>query len=103
MARLSNGLETMELGVTSWRIIINDNFGKLYVKNELYNKNESDARYATKNGDAALDFTVKNIDVKGLLKLGSVLPAAPLPAANPSGYIKAEVSGKVVKIPYYEV
>lgn len=98
MARLSNGLETMELGATAWRIIINDNFGKLYVKNELYNKNESDARYATKNGDAALDFTVKNIDVKGLLKLGSVLPAA-----NPSGYIKAEVSGKVVKIPYYEV
>lgn len=103
MAILENGLETMELGATAWRIIINDNFGKLYVKNELYNKNESDARYATKNGDAALDFTVKNIDVKGLLKLGSVLPAAPLPAANPSGYIKAEVGGKAVKIPYYEV
>lgn len=35
MARLSNGLETMELGVTSWRIIINDNFTKLYTKNEI--------------------------------------------------------------------
>ena len=35
MARLSNGLETMELGVTSWRIIINDNFTKLYTKAEV--------------------------------------------------------------------
>ena len=35
MARLENGLETMELGVTSWRIIINDNFTKLYTKAEI--------------------------------------------------------------------
>lgn len=35
MARLENGLETMELGVTSWRIIINDNFTKLYTKTEI--------------------------------------------------------------------
>lgn len=35
MARLNNGLETMELGVTSWRVIINDNFTKLYTKAEI--------------------------------------------------------------------
>ena len=35
MARLNNGLETMELGVTSWRAIINDNFTKLYTKAEV--------------------------------------------------------------------
>ena len=35
MARLANGLETMELGVTSWRVIINDNFTKLYTKAEI--------------------------------------------------------------------
>ncbi|MBQ7270711.1 MAG: hypothetical protein IJT33_06680 [Campylobacter sp.] len=35
MARLNNGLETMELGVTSWRVIINDNFTKLYTKAEV--------------------------------------------------------------------
>lgn len=35
MARLSNGLETMELGVTAWRVIINDNFTKLYTKAEI--------------------------------------------------------------------
>ena len=33
--RLANGLETMELGVTSWRVIINDNFTKLYTKEEV--------------------------------------------------------------------
>ena len=35
MARLANGLETMELGVTSWRVIINDNFTKIYTKAEV--------------------------------------------------------------------
>ncbi|MDA3046693.1 hypothetical protein OFO10_05930 [Campylobacter sp. VBCF_06 NA8] len=35
MARLANGLETMELGVTAWRVIINDNFTKLYTKAEI--------------------------------------------------------------------
>lgn len=33
--RLANGLETMELGVTAWRVIINDNFTKLYTKAEI--------------------------------------------------------------------
>ena len=70
MARLTNGLETMELGVTSWRIIINDNFKKLYTKDEvdanlknyqlktelnetlkLYAKAQSLKDYALKNGN----------------------------------------------------
>ncbi|MCI6989389.1 MAG: hypothetical protein MR902_07510 [Campylobacter sp.] len=100
MAILNNGLETMELGATAWRIIINDNFSKIYAKNELYTKNESDERYAPKDGSETLNFTVKDIDIKGLMKFNSTLPTMPLPDA-PKGYIKAVVNGENVKIAYY--
>ena len=33
--RLPNGIETIELGATSWRIMINANFEKLYTKDEI--------------------------------------------------------------------
>lgn len=92
MARLANGLETMELGVTSWRVIINDNFTKIYSKGEVD---------TLLRGDALKDFTVKDIDLKGIIKFSSILPSSPLPTA-PDGYIKAVVNGENVKIPYYK-
>jgi len=38
MAVLDNGLETIELGATSWRIILNQNIEKLYTKDEIDDK-----------------------------------------------------------------
>lgn len=122
MARLTNGLETMELGVTSWRIIINDNFKKLYTKDEvdanlknyqlktelnetlkLYVKAQSLKDYALKNGNKENDFYTKNLNVFGELILASTsdLNETTLPQ-NPSGFIKLKVGDKVVKVPYYK-
>lgn len=122
MARLTNGLETMELGVTSWRIIINDNFKKLYTKDEvdanlknyqlktelnetlkLYAKAQSLKNYALKNGNKESDFYTKNLNVFGELILPSTsnLNETTLPQ-NPSGFIKLKVGDKVVKVPYYK-
>lgn len=122
MARLTNGLETMELGVTSWRIIINDNFKKLYTKDEvdanlkdyqlktelnktlkLYVKAQSLKDYALKNGNKESDFYTKNLNVFGELILPSAsdLNETTLPQ-NPSGFIKLKVGDKVVKVPYYK-
>ena len=39
MALLSNGLETIELGSTAWRIVLNNNIGSLYTKEEINNRN----------------------------------------------------------------
>ena len=115
MARLTNGLETMELGVTSWRIIINDNFKKLYTKDEvdanlknyqtlkLYAKAQSLKDYALKNGNKEVDFSAKNLNVFGELILPSAsdLNETTLPQ-SPSGFIKLKVGDKVVKVPYYK-
>ena len=52
MAILPNGLETIERGSTTWRLIINQNFAKLATNNVLddyYTKTESDDRYYTKD------------------------------------------------------
>ena len=38
MAVLSNGIETIELGSTAWRIAINNNFEALYTKTEINNR-----------------------------------------------------------------
>ena len=35
MAILSNGLETIEIGSTTWRVIFNNNFSKIYTKTEV--------------------------------------------------------------------
>lgn len=122
MARLTNGLETMELGVTSWRIIINDNLKKLYTKDEvdanlknyqlkielnktlkLYVKAQSLKDYALKNGNKENDFYTKNLNVFGELILASTsdLNETTLPQ-SPSGFIKLKVGDKVVKVPYYK-
>ncbi len=37
MAILPNGLETIEIGSTTWRVIINNNLTKLYTKDEVDN------------------------------------------------------------------
>ncbi len=42
MAILPNGLETIEVGSTTWRVIINNNLTKLYTKDEV------DTNFATK-------------------------------------------------------
>lgn len=122
MARLSNGLETMELGATSWRIIINDNFKKLYTKDEvdeslknyqlktelnetlkLYAKIESLKELAPKNGSKEVDFSTKNLNVFGELVLpnASDVLETTLPE-SPSGFIKLKVGNKVVKVAYYK-
>ena len=112
----------MELGVTSWRIIINDNFKKLYTKDEvdanlknyqlktelnetlkLYAKAQSLKNYALKNGNKESDFYTKNLNVFGELILPSAsdLNETTLPQ-SPSGFIKLKVGDKVVKVPYYK-
>ncbi len=35
MAILANGIETVELGATAWRVIYNNNFEALYTKAEI--------------------------------------------------------------------
>ena len=37
MALLSNGLETIELGSTAWRDVINNNIYQVYTKDEIKN------------------------------------------------------------------
>lgn len=37
MATLANGIETLEVGATAWRLIINANLDKLYTKTEVDN------------------------------------------------------------------
>lgn len=95
MAILNNGLETMELGVTAWRVIINENFSKLYTKDEIDSKLSA---FATNK----LDFIVNNIDISGIIAFANALPSATLPA-QPLGFISCKVDGKMVKIPYYEL
>jgi len=56
MAVLDNGLETIELGATAWRIILNNNIEKLYTKDEC------DDKFAQKNGDENEQFKVKDAD-----------------------------------------
>lgn len=35
MAILTNGIETIEVGSTTWRVIFNSNFSKIYTKTEI--------------------------------------------------------------------
>jgi hypothetical protein len=65
MAVLSNGLETLELGSTAWRLILNDTIGK------LYSRTESDSTFVAKTGST----------MTGLLLL-SANPTANLGAAT---------------------
>lgn len=100
MAILKNGLETMELGATAWRILINDNFTKLYTKTEI---NNALTAKASKNGDISQNFAVKDCDIKGILKLYSETPvnydSAVYSAFN--GLIEINFNGKAVLIPYF--
>ena len=51
MAILANGLETIERGSTTWRLICNSNFAKLATTDSLddyYTKTESDDKFCTK-------------------------------------------------------
>lgn len=80
----------MELGVTAWRVIINDNFSKIYSKGEVDG-------FISGGGT---NFMVKDIDIKGLMKFNNTLPSTPLPS-EPKGYIRVMVNGKAVKVPYY--
>lgn len=93
--RLLNGLETMELGATSWRVIINSNFEKLYTTAQTDK---------LLKGGAELEFSAKNIDLSGILRFASAssLPATPLPA-KPAGYLKINVGGAEKKIAYYDI
>jgi hypothetical protein len=65
MALLANGLETLEIGATAWRLIVNANIEK------LYSKTECDTKYVAKAGST----------MTGLLVL-SANPSAPLGAAT---------------------
>ena len=96
--RLENGIETMELGVTAWRGIINDNFSKIYTKSEIDAKLSADL--SVKNISAS-----GNFELSGDLKLGGMPQfTQALPSANlgePLGFIKVKV-GEIVKIPYFK-
>lgn len=91
MAILENGLETMELGATAWRIIINNNFTKIFTKDELNAKLK----------DGSLELKVNKIGTSEL-ELNAVLNASPLPQ-NIDGYIKIKVNGIDKKIPFYDL
>jgi len=59
MAVLSNGLETIELGATAWRVIHNQNIDKLYTKDEVDDKLDDKANL---NGNKDEKFKVKDAE-----------------------------------------
>jgi len=73
MAVLSNGLETLELGATAWRLIINSNIEK------LYSKIEADSTFVKKSGSTMTGFLTLHAD----------------PTANAHPATKQYVDGKV--------
>ncbi|AIR80130.1 TPA: hypothetical protein RPW15_001664 [Campylobacter fetus subsp. venerealis] len=89
MAVLNNGLQTMELGATAWRIIINDNFTKLYTKNEI------DTKLSGGNTEiSAKKLKVANVELSGGLQASGEL-------GQIAGFLEVKINGEVKKIPYY--
>lgn len=56
MAILSNGLETLEVGATAWRLIINSNLSK------IYSKTEADGVFLKKTGGTLTGFLTLHAD-----------------------------------------
>jgi hypothetical protein len=60
MALLANGIETIELGSTAWRIVCNNNFSAIYTKDEVDNRT-SDITFTTDTtGVVLVDRTTAN-------------------------------------------
>lgn len=107
--RLANGLETLELGTTAWRVIINDNLEKIYTKNEvdLLSKGNDKKDFSTKNLSVSANVSVArnlsvdgNFSLKGMPEFAQTMPSASL--GEPLGFIKVKVAGQIVKIPYFQ-
>lgn len=79
MALLANGLETLEIGATAWRLIINSNLEK------LYSKTEANTTFVAKAGST----------MTGLLLL-SADPAVALGAATKQ-YVDNKVTLEVIQ------
>lgn len=94
MARLENGLETMELGVTSWRLIINDNFTKVYAKSEVDE---------LLKGNEKTSFKAKDFKVNGVFALNALKVDYKTKPKAPDGFFKINLNGKDVAVPYYEI
>lgn len=90
MAILNNGLQTMELGATAWRVIINDNFTKIYTKQEV------DAKLT--NGETA--FKARSLSVAKVEFSGALHTTAN--TERISGFMEIKVNGAIKKIPYYD-
>lgn len=99
--RLENGIETLELGVTAWRSIINDNFSKLFTAQEVK------AEIAKFSGASNLDFSCRSLSVGGQISLSqtqsntSNLDLGSL--GDPDGFVRIKLgNGKFAKVPYWE-
>lgn len=57
MALLSNGLETIELGSTAWRDVINNNIYQLYTKDEIKNPDFDHTYQTNSQGPVLTDRT----------------------------------------------
>lgn len=105
MAILPNGLETLELGVTAWREILNSNFTKLYTSGQI---DQYLGAKAEKAGANTQNFAAKDMEIKGILSwtgtsvtsTSATAGGATLPV-NPVGFISVKIGGVNAKIPYY--
>jgi len=61
MAVLANGLETLEVGATAWRLIVNANIEK------LYSKTECDSTFVKKSGSVLTGFLTLHADPTAVL------------------------------------
>lgn len=105
MAVLSNGLETLELGVTAWREILNDNIAKLYTSAQVdqYLANKADRAGANTQNFAAKDMEIKGVlswSGTGVTATSATAGSATMPS-NPVGFIIVKIGGSNVKIPYF--
>lgn len=102
---LANSLETLELGVTAWREIINANFAKLYTSGQI---DQYLGTKAEKAGANTQNFAAKDMEIKGVLSwtgasitaMNATAGSATLPT-NPVGFIIVKIGGANAKIPYY--
>ena len=60
MAVLANGIETMELGSTAWRVIVNANFSAVYTQDEI------DTRTVVVTHNEDIQF---GVDTKGVVMI----------------------------------
>ncbi len=100
MAILQNGIETVELGATAWRVIYNSNFEKLYTKTEVDQKLSFKANAS---GDSQKPFSCASLSLSGTLHFSSTnTTAGSLLPEQPAGFLKISLDGVEKRVPFYD-